>query len=262
LFAKYNYRKADKIVAVSEGLKKEYIREFKIPKKKIVGIWNGNDVNLIQCKKNASIPEKEKSWLVSDRTVVTMGRLSEEKGQIHLLHAFSQVVKKIPDARLLLLGDGPLKDKLIKGARQLGIEDNVFFCGFQENPFSILAKSDLFVFTSLYEGYGYALAEAICCGIPCITTDFEYGAREILRYQDNAIIKDAVYTDYGVLVPVCKDSSDNDITREEMILAESIIQMLSDREYRNNVVMNNLKRLDDFSIERMGEKWEQVLEDR
>ncbi len=258
-FSRRFMKKADRMIAVSEGVREEYIRDYSVPPDKIVSIWNGTDISEILCKKEEPLPPEKKRWFISDKTVVTMGRLCEQKGQYHLLRAFSKVVDKIPDARLLILGEGPLKKSLIALATECNIRKHVVFCGFQENPFSVLAEADLFVFPSLWEGFGYALEEAICCGLPCISSDFAYGAREILHYNGDKKIKDAVYMDLGVLVPVCEEKKRGALTAEEEVLADSILNVLADKEYRQSIVENNKKRLEEFSLEIMGDRWAEVI---
>lgn len=258
-FSRHFMKKADRMIAVSEGVRREYIRDYSIPPEKIVSIWNGTDINEIRRKKEEPLPPEKQQWFVPERTVVTMGRLCEQKGQYYLLRAFSKVVEKIPDARLLILGEGPLKKNLVELAVERNIQNNVIFCGFQKNPFSVLAAADLFVFPSLWEGFGYALEEAICCGLPCISSDFQYGAREILHYNSGEKITDAVYTDLGVLVPVCGGEKKGALTAAENVLADSILKVLADKEYRQSVVENNEKRLAEFSLEIMGDRWAEVI---
>ncbi len=259
IFSRRFMKRADRMIAVSEGVRQEYIRYYSIPPKKIVSIWNGTDINKIHDKKEEPLPPKKKQWFIPGKTVVTMGRLCEQKGHYHLLRAFSKAAERIPDVRLLVLGDGPLKESLLKLAAELRIQDNVIFVGFQENPFSVLARADLFVFPSLWEGFGYALEEAICCGIPCISSDFQYGAREILHYNTDKKITDAVYTDFGVLVPVCEAKKKGVLTAAEVVLADSIVTVLTDKAYRQKVVENNKKRLAEFSLEIMGDRWAEVI---
>lgn len=260
-FARHYYSKADLLVAVSEGVREEYIRDYHIPPQKIISIWNGSDISLIREKSEEPLSTRQEAWFQKGKTVTTMGRFCEQKGQWHLIRAFSEVVKRFPDSRLLLLGEGPLEGPLKQTAEKMHIDGNVIFCGFQKNPFSVIARSDLFVFPSLWEGFGYALEEAICCGTPCISSDFEYGAREILRYTEGADIKETAYTEYGALVPVCRERSmaDGPLTEEEHIMADCIQNMLADQEYCRKIVRNNRVRLEEFSLERMGEKWEEAI---
>lgn len=260
-FARHYYQKADVLIAVSEGVRQEYIEKFGILPEKIVSIWNGNDIQKLQEQAIANLSLQQEEWLWPNQTVSTMGRFCRQKGQRHLVRAFSRVVEKMPNARLLLLGEGPLWDRLIRIVKTFHIEKNVVFCGFQENPFALLGRSNVFVFPSLWEGFGYALEEAICCGVPCISSDFEYGAREILHYEKKECIKGPVYTDYGVLVPVCPESVEDTapLTAEEEMLADSILEVLTNEDYCKKVCQTNEGRLEEFSLDRMGEEWSKVI---
>ena len=95
-----------------------------------------------------------------------MGRLTRPKGQWHLIRALSYVKKEIEDVKLLILGQGELKGYLKELVDKLDLRNNVEFLGYQRNPFKYIASSDLFVFSSLYEGFGNVLVEAMACGVP------------------------------------------------------------------------------------------------
>src|SRR5699024_8973667 len=113
-------------------------------------------------------------------TIVTVGRLAEQKGQWHLIRALNKVKKEIPDVKLIILGEGELEDYLKKLVNDYKLTENVHFLGFQKNPFKYITKSDMYVFPSLYEGFPNALAEGMVCGLPVISSDCESGPREIL----------------------------------------------------------------------------------
>lgn len=122
--------------------------------------------------------------------IIGAGRLTRQKDFATLLHAFSLVVKEC-SARLLLLGDGPERGRLEALAAELGISAVVDFHGFIANPFPYIARSDLFVLSSAWEGFGNVLVEAMALGVPVVSTDCPSGPREILN--DGAL---------GPLVPV------------------------------------------------------------
>src|SRR5262249_41998587 len=92
-----------------------------------------------------------------NRTVVAMGRLSREKGFDLLLEAFSRIANKHSGWRLKILGEGPLRSQLLTQAEELNLSGRVEFAGAVSDPFPILVGSDLFVFSSRYEGFGNAL---------------------------------------------------------------------------------------------------------
>lgn len=261
-FAGKYYKNADRIVAVSGGVASEFIEKYSVSPEKMTVIWNGSNIEKIKREARMPLEKEQEEWFAAGRTVTTMGRLSQQKGQVHLIRAFAKVAEKYKDARLLLLGTGELHQSFCELIKALKLEKNVILCGFQKNPFSTIARSDLFVFSSLWEGFGYALEEAICCDVPCISTDFKYGAREILKYYDGDPLKDAVYTDYGVLLPVCEKEPETDAvwSKEEAVMADAIIGMLEDAEYRKKVIGNNRLRLEEFSLERMADKWISVIE--
>lgn len=103
---------------------------------------------------------------------VTTGRLSPEKNQQMLIRSFAQVHESNPFTRLIIVGDGPLRGELENVAHAVGVSHSVVFAGHQANPFPIVANSDCFVFSSLYEGQGLALLEALVLGVPVVTAEY------------------------------------------------------------------------------------------
>ena len=194
-----------------------------------------------------------------------MGRLTEQKGQWHLIRAMSEVVKTVTDAKLYILGQGKLKDELVKLTLDLGLTDNVEFLGFVEAPHSYILNSKVFVFPSLYEGLGNVLLEAMSCGVPCISSDCMSGPREILA-PGTAVkgsLESVEYAEYGILVSVGDNEHFNaaePLTAAEMQLASAIISMLTDKEMRDRYVEKSLKRSSDFSPEIITEQWSDIID--
>ena len=100
-----------------------------------------------------------------------MGRLSKPKGQWHLIRAFKKVKETIKDMKLIILGRGELEDYLKQLVEELNLEKDVYFLGFQKNPFKFISKSKIYLFPSLYEGFGFPVIEAMACGIPVVCSD-------------------------------------------------------------------------------------------
>ncbi len=111
-------------------------------------------------------------WLNSNDVpvVVGIGRLSPQKNFALLLRAFAQVLEQL-DARLIIFGEGKLKNTLLRRANSLGIADKVDLPGFINNPFAELKHASVFVLSSDWEGSPTVLAEALSLGVPCVATD-------------------------------------------------------------------------------------------
>ncbi len=167
-------RHADAIVAVSEGVAADLARVADLPRDQIRVIYNPavpDEVAML-----AAQPVKHR-WLgESQPLVVAIGRLVPMKDFAMLIAAIAD----LPDARLLILGEGPLLDPLRAEAERLGIANRVDFAGFQANPYAFLSRAQLFVLSSKYEGFGNVIAEALACGTPVVSTDCESGPSEIL----------------------------------------------------------------------------------
>jgi len=255
------YGNAFKIVVVSKGLKTKLINFYKIDKNKIKVIYNPIDINYIRTSLREEI-EDQYRHIFSYPVIINIGRLSIEKGQIHLIRAFDSIRKDIPDLKLVLLGAyREWGRKLFELREESPYKEDIHFLGSQKNPYKFLARSKLFVFPSLWEGFGISVIEALACGIPVISSDCRYGPREILspstdfEYQT----KDIEFGEYGVLVPVCNEIRYNELDRNEQILAKAIYRMISDPSLCNCYSMKGLKRAADFDVSRIIEEYEDLF---
>lgn len=149
-------------------------------------------------------------------TVVTVGRLVEQKGIDVLLAAWAKVVSVLPDWRLALVGDGPLGDELKSQARKLGIADSIDWVGHVSDPFPYLRGAKLFVMTSRFEGTPNALLEAMSCGLPAVVSDASPGPCEMIGVGDDAA---------GLIVPV-EDAS---------ATADAVIRLARDETLRRRL---------------------------
>ncbi|WP_460521317.1 CDP-glycerol glycerophosphotransferase family protein [Humibacter antri] len=128
------------------------------------------------------------------RWFVTVGRLSPEKNHARLIRAFGDVHVKHPDARLLIVGGGPLREELSALIDELGLTDSATLTGAYQNPFAILAAADCFVLSSVYEGQPMVLLEAAVCRLPIVSTAFASvhdalpsGAIHVVGQADSAL---------------------------------------------------------------------------
>lgn len=132
--------------------------------------------------------EKEYKDKKPKMTIVSMGRLSYEKGHDLLIESFEIVSKKIPNLYLEIIGDGPLKQQLKSKVNALNLSDNVIFHGHIKEPFYILNKADLFILPSRVEGFPNALLEAMGIGLPSISFDCKYGPSELITHNENGFL--------------------------------------------------------------------------
>lgn len=206
---------ADRVICCSELICNEIKQKYGF--KEAVTLNNPFDINEVR---ELSLREEAKLPWTEGRIIVTMGREDEVKGFWHLLKSFSLVHKKLPDTKLVIIGEGeyaPYKEL----AARLGVDDAVYFTGLKRNPYPYLKMCSLYVLTSYYEGFPNAMVEAMAMGLPVIATDCMTGPREILGDR------------YGILVPNMSpepDFREDYISQEEENLSEKIVKLLEDPE--------------------------------
>lgn len=176
-------------VAVSDGIARELVSTCGVPARKVVRIYNA--VIDPEFETRASQPVTH-PWFCDGRgpVFITAARLTPLKDQDILLQAMAVHLRNGGRGRLLILGTGPSREPLEALAHELQIADAVDFLGFQSNPLPWFRRADLFVLSSRTEGFGIALAEAMGCGTPVVSTDSHHGPAEILEQGR-----------YGILVP-------------------------------------------------------------
>jgi len=169
------YRKADKILCQSDRMVNEMLEYFRIPREKLVRIYNPIDFQRVwDAAQVGGSP-----YPVPGPHIVTAGRLSWEKGYDVLLDAMPEVMEVVPTAGLYILGEGPRHSELVEQARRLGLAKIVHFLGFQENPWRYFRHANLFVLPSRNDAQPNALLEALVLGTPVVATDCPGSMREI-----------------------------------------------------------------------------------
>lgn len=262
---KYIFNKADYIVSLSVGVKDDLIKFYGINSEKIEVIYNACDLEKIE------IMAKENPYDIVDFnptkgcTVITAGRLINQKGQWHLIRAFKKVVNFLPNVKLYILGQGEEKEYLSSLINDLGLSDSVKILGYKKNPYSYLSRCDLFVFSSLYEGFGNILLEAMACSLPIISTDCLVGPRELLEPNssyDDTLVEEAKNCEYGILVPVfdgVKYSASDKLTSQEEIMADKIIEVLRDKKILKKYKNKSKTRILNFDKVAIINNWVNVI---
>lgn len=263
LFRKISLKKANKIVADSVGIADDLVDNFGIKRESIDIIYDTCDIeSIIQSQVST---EQEKWFEDGKKYICSMGSMRYPKGQWHLIKAFSVLKRKHPDARLLILGDGPYREQLVNLCKLLNISEDVSMPGFVDNPHGVLKKCDLFTLSSIYEGLPYVLIEALVCNLPIISTDCMYGPREIIdenRSYDNRI-EDIYAAKHGLLVPPFKNVPEDFtdfIGDDDKLLAKSMELMLYDENVINRYSRQDNSFVNTFDYKSISEEWKRVID--
>lgn len=272
----YSSKNVFKIVTVSEGIRKSFIDNLGLRPSSIVTIYNPNDLEEI--KRHASKGLNDVSSVFDSDVLVASGRLTLAKGQWFFLRIFKQLKIKNPDVKLIILGDGEIKDKLIDLSNNLGLKtyskwsDNtfddgydVYFMGFVGNPFKYVAHSKLFIMTSLWEGFGNTIVEAMACGTPVISTACQSGPSEIINpsLANAHEIKQAVYDGFGVLMPIFTKEfvgASADLDEQESLWVDTLEALLSDDKLLQKYTELGVKRAEDFQVQAIVTEWKQLID--
>ncbi|MFQ5685358.1 MAG: glycosyltransferase [Candidatus Scalindua sp.] len=213
IFNRFSERFVDRFIVVSDALRKVIIEGHKVDPQKVVTIYNGIETDEY-CMADEKIVRRRmgfrsNSGLGEDIPIIAIiGRLVWQKGFEYFIEAIPDVLKEFKEARFLIVGDGPLENKLKLASKKLKIDNKTSFTGFRRDIKEILAAIDIFVMPSLLEGLPMILLEAMAMKKPIVATDIE-GIMEIL---ENGVS--------GLLVPA----------RETKALAEAIINMLAHKD--------------------------------
>lgn len=229
------YPRADRMIAVSQGVGRELVTHWGIPEEKIAVIHNPVDLDHIRKLGQES---RETRLDPSGPVIVSVGRFTAQKGFTYLLRAFARLRSSMP-ATLVLVGDGEDRVQLQRLARELGIWNSVVWPGYDPNPYRWMSRANLFVLSSLYEGFGIVITEAMALGIPVVATDCPHGPAEILRGGRD-----------GILVPPADDR----------LLAEAMVRVLTDSNVREELVASARQRVEAFSVDHAIEAYTRVIE--
>lgn len=237
----YSSNYVKKIVTVSKELQLILQFNYRIKKKKILTIYNGiNLENIQQLSTEKILDYKELFYNNKIFKFITLGHLVELKGHKYLIEAFSKAKDEIYNSKLIIIGNGPIRLKLEALIRKLELENDIILLGFKKNPFKYIAKSDIFVLSSLYEGLPTVLIEALACGIPIISTDCQTGPKEILGKCK-----------YGFLVE----------TKNTEELAKKMILLAKDMEIRKKFSSLSKKRSEFFDLKKTLDQWNKIIND-
>lgn len=272
----YSFTNVSKVVTVSEGIRLSLIEVLELDRNRIQTIHNPYTIDEIKrCSKESNIFTNA---IGSHDTIITAGRLTFAKGQWFLLRIFSVLKKNNPDLKLVLLGEGEMRERLRSLSEKLGLntysiwsdkafsdEYDVYFMGFQTNPYQYMKNSKLFIMTSLWEGFGGTIVEAMACGVPVVSTNCMSGPGEIIRpnIEDHCKMALPDFDGYGVLMPNFRHEwvdAQPPLDNAEKIWVDILDKTLKDNVQRDRLSKKGLERADQFDREIIMQEWKELIE--
>ena len=222
------YRQADKNVCVSRGVAQSLKKGFELNINPKV-IYNG--IRATPAPKITPLNTKAPVF-------ISVTRLTTQKRIDNLIYAFKGVLEKVPKSKLLIVGDGPMKIKLVNLARKLKLDNNIVFTGWVNNVTPYQNKANIFVLSSKREGFSYVLIETMLLAKPIISTAAPHGPSEVLGDGK-----------YGILVPV------NDVPA----LKRAMIKLATNKKLYEKYARLSLKRSKAFTEDKMLENYKKVI---
>ena len=232
----FSYKRADLVLANSYAMQTDLVENFRI-KTPVKVIYNPIDLGFIRSHVDEIPP------YTFDKNIfyfINVGGFRKEKNHLLLLQAFF-ILKNLP-CKLLIVGGGVMEDDLKQKAANFGMNDKIVFCGWDNNPFRYVSRSNCFVLSSDVEGFPNVLIEALACGKAVISTDCSSGPRELLAPATDLhhrAINSYEIGEYGILTPV------NDV----IALASAMKKMYEDAALRSQFESKAKERAQQFDVD-------------
>jgi len=219
------------VVAPTQGVADDLAKNFDIPRS--IVIPHGVDLESIREQSEQDVQDIPKVPYI-----VSVGRLTTAKDYPTLLQAFSTARAQGLQENLLIVGDGELRDSLTKLCNDLGLNQRVHFLGNRANPFPYVRAARFFVLSSIWEGFGLALLEALALGMPSIATDCPSGPAEILSHGES-----------GIVVKVGDSAG----------LADAMLRMSRSSQLRDQYSKKATQRAQQLSLARMAQSYRDLF---
>jgi glycosyltransferase involved in cell wall biosynthesis len=229
------YRRADAVVVTSQGLVDDLAANYGVPAAKIRVLHNPVDLAAIARDAEVSIAD---AGVGDDHPVVAAaGRLAGVKNYPLFIESMAMLASDTP-AAAWILGDGVERPRLEELAAARGLGGRIRFLGFQSNPWRFIRRADVFVLTSVYEGFGNVLIEAMACGTPVVATRSR-GTTEIVQHEVNGLLVD----------------------HEPTAVAGAIRRLLGDVALRARLLGAARQSVDHYAVPRVVERYERLFQE-
>jgi glycosyltransferase involved in cell wall biosynthesis len=275
------YRRADRVVAVSRALGQEMIEYTNLPANKVATITNIVEQSVIEQRAAQPLTLAEQDLFAHGPVLTVAARLVPDKNQSGMLAVLAGLRRMgHPTTRLLLLGDGSLRPTLVAQAQALGLRTwecppeardaappadsaayDVFFLGFQSNPFRFVRHATVAVLASINEGFPLALCEAMACGVPVASADCPTGPREILAPATplSQYASAPEWADSGLLLPML-GTTEAEYESSARPWVEALGKFLADPARRAHYAKQASLRAADFGTRPVMAQWEALID--
>ena len=166
---RYAIRRADRVISVSQATADWLVAKRKVPADKVMIIPYGVNLEKFSPQPKA-IRRHDLGLTPEDLVIAQVSRLTEQKGHCFLIDAASQVISAVPNAKFVLVGDGPLRAELERSIAAKGLQKYFIILGFRHDVHELLPLFDIFTLPSLYEGLPNVVLEAMACALPVVAT--------------------------------------------------------------------------------------------
>jgi len=250
------YRRSDKVISVSDGVKDDLIKNFGLPEGLIQTIYNPYQTESIKTLCQEAIEPEYERFFYDHKVIVVVGRLVPSKKQERLLYSISEIKKTVPDVGGVIIGSGKRLDYLVQLAKELKVDDRILFISFVKNPFKYIYNSNIYLSTSEREGFPNNIVEAMICGVPVIVVDCCSGPREIIcgdNCYDEEYVKEKE-TNRGIIIPLEKHDKDN------CILNNTLERVLIDGTLQSKIKEGVDEYLRTLNMEKIVGEWVRAIE--
>ena len=235
---KKQYKKYDKILAICDTMRDEFVEILGMDKNKVELVYNPIDLEAIR-KKAENIDKKYENYLKQDY-FLQVSRLTEQKQPEHLVDIYYKLKQRGIKEKLYFIGNGEKVELIKQKIKEYKLEDDVILLGQIENPYPFFKNAKLFVHTGKYEGLPTVLLESLALGTPVVAYDCPTGPKDILGKN----------SEYGKLIPL----NDKDV------FVEKVCELMNDDEKYKNYRKISLVRADDFSMKNNKIKIQTLIE--
>lgn len=239
-FDRFSERYVDRFIVVSEVLRKTLINQHKISEGKVVKIYNGIELSEYKPDDSGeSLKKIKKEFGIQEDVFLigAVGRMVWQKGFEYLIESIPEIIETLPQSKILIVGDGPLRAEMEALGERLKIGKNLIFTGFRSDIKEILSDVDVLVIPSLLEGFPVVTLEAMAMAKPIIATNIDGIAEQIRDGVD------------GILIPPNNPSA----------LAKAVIRVFNDKELARTMGLSARGKVEQgFSVEKMVAETEKV----